>query len=108
MTMKSNLIRFCLPRGYLLLMKIKLNLINTLFSGSLSSCYQSILANQMCHTETMECLLRLNTSMADGLNFDGETHGGYGFTLQNATLGSEMLLQPPIIGYLEPSGVAER
>lgn len=62
----------------------------------------------MCHTETMECILRLDALTADGILFDGEISTSYGFTLQSSTFGSDTLLQPPVIGFLESGGVAER
>ncbi|CAF1078989.1 unnamed protein product [Didymodactylos carnosus] len=66
--------------------------------GSLNSCYQSVIGNQVCHTETMDVSLRI------------DDHGGcnFGFTLQGASFTSDALMQPPVIGYLEPGGVAER
>ena len=63
----------------------------------------------MSHTEIMECILRLDTpSSTNGTNTDGETIGNFGFTLQGASFASDILMQPPVIGYLEPGGVAER
>ena len=62
----------------------------------------------MCHTETMECALRLDSSMSNGTMINGETAGNFGFTLQGASFTSDILMQPPVIGYLEPGGVAER
>jgi hypothetical protein len=77
--------------------------------GSLNSCYQTVMSNQMCHTEIMECVLRLDTSLSsNGTMTDGETIGNFGFTLQGASFASDILMQPPVIGYLEPGGVAER
>ncbi len=76
--------------------------------GSLNSCYQTILGNQMCHTEIMECVLRLDSSLSNGTVADGEAIGNFGFTLQGASFASDVLMQPPVIGYLEPGGVAER
>lgn len=62
----------------------------------------------MCHTEIMECILRLDSSMSNGTIGNGETAGSFGFTLQGASFASDILMQPPVIGYLEPGGVAER
>lgn len=66
----------------------------------------------MCHTEIMDCVLRLDSSTSstssNGTGTDGETMGNFGFTLQGASFASDILMQPPIIGYLEPGGVAER
>ena len=62
----------------------------------------------MCHTEVMECALKLDSSSQNGNSSDGETVGNFGFTLQGASFASDVLMQPPIIGYLEPGGVAER
>ncbi len=62
----------------------------------------------MCHTEIMECTLRLDSSSPNGTMTDGETIGSFGFTLQGASFASDILMQPPVIGYLEPGGVAER
>ncbi|CAF1186961.1 unnamed protein product [Adineta ricciae] len=76
--------------------------------SSLNSCYQTVLSNQMCHTEVMECVLKLDSSSQNGNSSDGETVGNFGFTLQGASFASDILMQPPIIGYLEPGGVAER
>ena len=76
--------------------------------GSLNSCYQTVLSNQMCHTEIMEFILRLDSSHSNGTVADGETVGNFGFTLQGASFASDILMQPPVIGYLEPGGVAER
>ncbi|CAF0850655.1 unnamed protein product [Didymodactylos carnosus] len=66
--------------------------------SSLNSCYQSIIGNQVCHAETMDVLLRIDEN--GGSNF--------GFTLQGASFTSDTLMQPPVIGYLEPNGVAEK
>jgi hypothetical protein len=66
------------------------------------------MSNQMCHTEIMDCVLRLDASSLHGPVTDGETMGKFGFTLQGASFASDILMQPPIIGYLEPGGVAER
>jgi len=57
----------------------------------------------------MECVLRLDSSSStNGTITDGETIGNFGFTLQGASFASDILMQPPVIGYLEPGGVAER
>ena len=66
------------------------------------------MGNQMCHTEIMECVLRLDTLSANGTIIDGESMANFGFTLQGASFASDILMQPPVIGYLEPGGVAER
>ena len=66
------------------------------------------MGSQMCHTETMECLLRLNSLSTDSTLSDGEAISAFGFTIQTTSFGSDVLLQPPVIGYLEPAGVAER
>jgi hypothetical protein len=66
------------------------------------------MGNQMCHTEIMECVLRLDSLSQNGTISDGEIIGNFGFTLQGASFASDILMQPPIIGYLEPGGVAER
>ncbi|CAM4756839.1 unnamed protein product [Rotaria magnacalcarata] len=80
--------------------------------GSLNSCYQTVMGNQMCHTEIMECILQLDSSSSsssqNGTNTDGDPVGNFGFTLQGASFASDILMQPPIVGYLEPGGVAER
>ncbi|CAF3827601.1 unnamed protein product [Adineta steineri] len=77
--------------------------------SSLNSCYQMVMSNQMCHTEIMECALRLDSSSSQhGNSTDSETIGNFGFTLQGASFASDVLMQPPVIGYLEPGGVAER
>lgn len=73
--------------------------------SSLNSSHPSILSSPISHSETMECLLRLDSSMNHN---DGDNGNAFGFTLQNLSLGSDVLLQPPIIGYLEPGGIAER
>ena len=62
----------------------------------------------MSHTEIMECVLRLDSSSLNGSMTDDETIGNFGFTLQGASFASDILMQPPVIGYLEPNGVAER
>lgn len=62
----------------------------------------------MCHTEVMDCVLRLDSSSSNANGTDGETMVNFGFTLQGASFASDILMQPPIIGYLEPGGVAER
>ena len=66
------------------------------------------MSNQMCHTEVMDCVLRLDSASSNTTGTDGETMGNFGFTLQGASFASDILMQPPIIGYLEPGGVAER
>ena len=75
--------------------------------STLNSSYPSILSGPISHSETMECLLRLDSSMTNN-HEGGENGNSFGFTLQNLSLGSDILLQPPIIGYLEPGGIAER
>jgi hypothetical protein len=87
-------------------LRMKIPLLITL--GSLNSFYQPTIGSQMCHTETMECLLRLDSLINDGILSDADAAMGFGFTLQNATLGSDLLLQAPIIGYIETGSVAER
>lgn len=62
----------------------------------------------MCHTETMDCILQLDSSSNGTITENGDTVGNFGFTLQGASFASDILMQPPIIGYLEPGGVAER
>jgi hypothetical protein len=76
--------------------------------GSLNSCYQSVLGNQMCHTEIMECVLQLDSLSSNRILTDGEISSSFGFTIQGASFGSDILMQPPVIGYLEPGGAAER
>ncbi|CAF0852285.1 unnamed protein product [Adineta ricciae] len=76
--------------------------------SSLNSCYQTLLSNQMCHTETMECILQVDSLSSNRSSPDDEALGSFGFTLQNGSYASDLLLQPPIIGYLAPGGVAER
>ncbi|CAF0828269.1 unnamed protein product [Rotaria sp. Silwood1] len=82
--------------------------------SSLNSCYQTIMGNQMCHTETMECVLQIDSSSSSSSSSNGtitdggDTTSNFGFTLQGASFASDILMQPPIIGYLEPGGVAER
>ena len=76
--------------------------------GSINSCYQTVMGTQMCHTETMECLLRLDALSADSTLSEREAITAFGFTIQTTSFGSDVLLQPPVIGYLEPAGVAER
>ena len=66
------------------------------------------MANQMCHVEVMECLLRLDPMSSNEMIVDGQSIGNFGFTLQGVSFTSDVLMQPPIIGYLEPGGVAER
>lgn len=46
--------------------------------------------------------------MTNGPMINGEAAGNFGFTLQGASFTSDILMQPPVIGYLEPGGVAER
>ncbi len=58
----------------------------------------------MCHTEIMECILQIDSLNPNRILTDGE----FGFTLQGPSFGSDILMQPPIIGYLEPGGIAER
>ncbi len=62
----------------------------------------------MCHTEIMECILQLDSLSINKNSTDNETIGHFGFTLQGPSFASDVLMQPPIIGYLEPGGVAER
>jgi len=62
----------------------------------------------MCHTETMECTLQLDSLSTNRILTDNETIGNFGFTLQGPSFTSDVLIQPPVIGYLEPGGVAER
>lgn len=62
----------------------------------------------MCHTETMECILQLDSLSLNRITTDQEMNGNFGFTIQGASFVSDVLMQPPIIGYLEPGGVAER
>lgn len=62
----------------------------------------------MCHTETMECTLQVDSLSSNRSSPDDEALGSFGFTLQNGSYASDLLLQPPIIGYLAPGGVAER
>lgn len=62
----------------------------------------------MCHTETMECILQLDPLSINGISTDNESNASFGFTLQGPSFSSDVLIQPPIIGYLEPGGVAER
>ncbi|CAF1324735.1 unnamed protein product [Adineta steineri] len=76
--------------------------------SSLNSCYQTLLNNQMCHTETMECTLQLDSTSTNRSSVDDETIGSFGFTIQNGSFTTDILLQPPIIGYLAPGGIAER
>ncbi|CAF4820876.1 unnamed protein product, partial [Rotaria magnacalcarata] len=49
-----------------------------------------------------------SSSSQNGTNTDGDPVGNFGFTLQGASFASDILMQPPIVGYLEPGGVAER
>ncbi|CAM4794610.1 unnamed protein product [Rotaria magnacalcarata] len=81
---------------------------NLLELGSLNSSYQTVLSNHMCHTEIMECILQFDSLCSNRVSNDGETMGCYGFTIQGASFASEALIQSPIIGYLEPNGLAER
>jgi hypothetical protein len=77
--------------------------------GSINSCYQTLLGgNQMCHTETMECILQLDKLSLNRILTDNEINGNFGFTIQGPSFVSDILMQPPVIGYLEPGGVAER
>ncbi len=76
--------------------------------GSLNSCYQTILANQMCHTEIMECILQIDSLAMNRITTDNEINGHFGFTIQGPSFASDVLMQPPVIGYLEPGSVAER
>ncbi len=62
----------------------------------------------MCHTEIMEILLKLDSPTNGTGAVDGEINANFGFTLQGASFASDALIQPPVIGYLEPGGVAER
>lgn len=62
----------------------------------------------MCHTETMECVLQLDSLSHQRISTDNEIIGNFGFTLQGPSFNSDVLMQPPVIGYLEPGGVAER
>jgi len=62
----------------------------------------------MCHTETMECILQLDTLSLNRISTDNEINGNFGFTIQGPSFVSDVLMQPPVIGYLEPGGVAER
>jgi hypothetical protein len=71
---------------------------------SLNGCYQTNTDNQMCHTEMMECRLR-----HDSLSRNSDTTAtGFGFTIQNTLIGSDRLLQAPIVNYIEENSVAER
>ncbi|CAF1103509.1 unnamed protein product [Rotaria sordida] len=81
---------------------------NLLELGSLNSSYQTILSNQMCHIEIMECILQFDPLFSNRISTDGETISCFGFTIQGTSFISDVLMQPPIIGYLEPGGVAER
>ncbi|CAF5198490.1 unnamed protein product, partial [Rotaria magnacalcarata] len=68
--------------------------------SSLNSCYQTVMGNQMCHTEIMECILQLDSSSSssqNGTNTDGDPVGNFGFTLQGASFASDILMQPPIV-----------
>lgn len=62
----------------------------------------------MCHTETIECVLQPDSSSLNRIIADEDINGHFGFTLQGASFASDVLMQPPVIGYLEPSGAAER
>jgi hypothetical protein len=62
----------------------------------------------MCHTETMECTLQIDSLSSKRISTDDETSSNFGFTLQGGSFTSDILLQPPIIGYLAPGGIAER
>ncbi|CAF1005411.1 unnamed protein product [Rotaria sp. Silwood1] len=81
---------------------------NLLELGSLNSSYQTVLGNQMCHTEIMECILQFDSLSSNRLSTDGETISCFGFTIQGVSFVSDVLMQSPIIGYLEPGGIAER
>lgn len=74
--------------------------------STLNSSYPSVLSSPISHSEIIECLLRLDSSMNN--HEGGESVNPFGFTLQNMSVGSDLLLQPPMIGYLEPGGIAER
>jgi hypothetical protein len=56
----------------------------------------------------MECTLQLDSLSTNRILTDNETIGNFGFTLQGPSFTSDVLMQPPVIGYLEPGGVAER
>jgi hypothetical protein len=56
----------------------------------------------------MEFTLRHDSLVSNGIRTDHEINANYGFTLQGASFGSDVLMQPPVIGYLEPGGIAER
>jgi len=63
----------------------------------------------MCHTEIMECILCLDPTLSpNGTISDNETVENFGFTIQGTSFASDILMQSPVIGYLEPHGVAER
>lgn len=62
----------------------------------------------MCHTETMECILQRDSSSLNRMTADEDINSPFGFTLQGAAFTSDVLMQSPIIGYLEPGGAAER
>ena len=62
----------------------------------------------MCHTETMECILQRDTSSLNRMGADDDINGPFGFTLQGASFATDVLMQAPVIGYLEPDGIAER
>ena len=62
----------------------------------------------MCHTEVMECILQSDVSPSNRMSTDGETINCFGFTIQGTSFASDVLMQPPVIGYLEPGGVADR
>ena len=64
--------------------------------------------NPMCHSEIMECILQLDSPLPKRKLTEGDTLSNFGFTLQGASFASDILMQPPIIGYLEPGGIAER
>ncbi|CAF2332315.1 unnamed protein product [Rotaria sp. Silwood2] len=76
--------------------------------SSLNSSYQTVSGNQMCHTEVMECILQYDPLSSNRISTDGETISCFGFTIQGTSFVSDVLIQPPVIGYLEPGGVAER
>lgn len=62
----------------------------------------------MCHTEIMECILHSDSLSSNKISADGESINCFGFTIQGASFVSDALMQPPVIGYLEPGGAAER
>ena len=62
----------------------------------------------MCHSEIMECILRLNSLSSNRILTDSEIINTFGFTIQGSSFGSDILVQPLLIGYIEPGGIAER